>query len=68
MAVASHTHADLQKPGDLNRTLLTDIEQFFVNYNAERGRPFRVAGCKGPNAAWKLVRRAAKAYRNGQRG
>jgi inorganic pyrophosphatase len=63
VAVASHTHADLMRPGDLNHTLVHDIERFFVNYNAERGRNFRVLTRQGPGAAWKLVRQAEQAFR-----
>ncbi|HVR62517.1 MAG TPA: hypothetical protein VMU50_11485, partial [Polyangia bacterium] len=46
--------------------LLSEIEKFFVNYHAEYGETYRLVGCKGPRAAWKLVKDGARIWkRNG---
>ena len=64
VAVPSHTHADLKHVDDLNKSLLSELEKFFINYHAEYGEEFRVLGCKGPRSAWKLVEQGAKLWRN----
>ena len=38
--------------------MLKEIEQFFINYNQERGKKFRVLGMRGPKQALKLVKRS----------
>jgi inorganic pyrophosphatase len=45
---------------DLNGTMLKEIEQFFVNYNKEKGKKFRVLGRKGPQEAMKLLKKSLK--------
>jgi inorganic pyrophosphatase len=63
IAVPSHTHADVEHIDELNRSLLSELEKFFVNYHAEYGEVFRVLGCKGPRGAWRLVKAGAKTWR-----
>jgi inorganic pyrophosphatase len=40
--------------------MLDEIEQFFVNYNKERGKKFKVLGRKGPREALKLLKKSLK--------
>jgi inorganic pyrophosphatase len=63
VAVPSHTHGDLTHIDDLNRSLLQELEKFFVNYHAEYGEEYRVLGCKGPRGAWKLVKDGVRAWK-----
>jgi inorganic pyrophosphatase len=63
VAIPSHTHADLRHVRDLNRSFLSQVEKFFVNYHAVYGGTFRVLGRKGPRAAWTLVKAGARAWR-----
>ncbi len=63
VAIPSHTHGDLKRVDDLNATLLEELEQFFVNYQAVEGRKFRVLGCKGPKKARALIAKAARRWR-----
>lgn len=60
IAVAAHSrdYADVKKPGDLNSNLLKEIEQFFVNYNKEKGKKFEVLRLRGPKQARKLIKKA----------
>ncbi|HVH85170.1 MAG TPA: inorganic diphosphatase [Terriglobales bacterium] len=58
---ASHTHNDVRSVRDLNPSLLREIEQFFVNYNATNGKKFKILACKGPKAALKRLREAQRA-------
>jgi len=45
---------------DLKENMLKEIEQFFVNYNKERGKRFRVLQMRGPRQALKLVNKSLR--------
>jgi len=55
VAAESHTHRDIKSLGDLNQTLLEEIEHFFVSYNQQRGKKFELLGHRGPKRARSLV-------------
>jgi inorganic pyrophosphatase len=38
--------------------MVKEIEQFFVNYNQERGKKFQVLGTRGPKQALKLLEKS----------
>jgi len=38
--------------------LLKEIEQFFVTYNKEKGKKFRVLRMRGPRQAFKLIQKS----------
>lgn len=40
--------------------MLKEIEQFFVNYNKERGKKFRVLQMRGPQQAFKLLKKSLR--------
>src|SRR5438105_15580235 len=44
IAVHSYDHSDVESIGDLNKTLLDQLEAFFVTYNEQRGKKFKVTG------------------------
>ena len=48
---ASHTHSEIKSVKDLNKSLLREVEKFFVNYHSTDGTKFKVLDCKGPAAA-----------------
>jgi inorganic pyrophosphatase len=62
IAVAAHSrdHSDVQNINDLNDNMIKEIEQFFVYYNAEKGKRFKVLGRKGPQQAMKLLKKSLK--------
>jgi len=49
---------DVESLRDLNPRLVSEIEQFFVSYNAAAGKKFTVLGRHGPQAAWRAIRRS----------
>jgi len=67
VAIPSHTHRDLKHIDDLNRSMLHQVEKFFVNYHAEYGETYRVLGCKAPRHAWKQVEQSARAWRRDEK-
>lgn len=66
IAVATHaqTHQKCENLGDLRPHLLTEIKEFFVEYNKLRGRKFKPKKDVGPSKADKLVKAGMKAFAN----
>ncbi len=59
MADDPHMHQDVKTLGDLNDTLLEEIEHFFVPHNEVRGMQLKPLGRFGTDRAAKLVRGGA---------
>jgi inorganic pyrophosphatase len=60
VAAESHTHRKIKSIGDLDSTLLREIEHFFVSYNNVRGKKFKPLGRHGPKRAERLVKKRRK--------
>lgn len=58
VAAQSRDYSEITTLDDLNKNIVNEIEQFFVNYNKERGKKFRVLGRRGPKQALKLLERS----------
>lgn len=63
-AVHSYDHEDLDTIGDVSKTLLSQVEEFFVSYNKQRGKKFRITGTGGPKKALKALKEAMKAKKD----
>src|SRR6202795_3479503 len=48
VAIHSYDHEGLETINDVSKTLLDQLEEFFVSYNKQRGKKFRVTGTRGP--------------------
>lgn len=60
VAKENHKYADLKMLANVSKTLLKDLEEFFVNYHRARGSKFKVLGTRGPKQAYGLLDKAAK--------
>ncbi len=58
VSIDSHTHADIKHPSDLNSKMIEELEQFFVAYNREDGKKFKLLGCKGMKTGMKLIKKS----------
>lgn len=58
VAEENHSYSDLKNLTDVNKTLLDDIGQFFVNYHEARGSRFKVLDIRGPKQAYRLLEKA----------
>jgi inorganic pyrophosphatase len=63
VAIHSYDHEKVQKIGDANKTVLSQVEEFFITYNKQRGKRFKVTGTGGPAEALKIVKKGIKAFR-----
>lgn len=64
VAVHSYNHQGLESIGDVSKTLLSQVEEFFVSYNKQRGKMFRITGTAGPKKAIRYVKSGFKTYKN----
>lgn len=60
IAVATHSrdYSEVKGLGDLNSNMLKEIEQFFITYNKEKGKKFKVLRMRGPGQALKMVKKS----------
>jgi inorganic pyrophosphatase len=62
VAVHSYQHEDVDSLDDISKTLLSQIEEFFISYNRQRGKTFRVRSTSGPRKALKLLKAGMHAH------
>jgi inorganic pyrophosphatase len=56
VAVHSYEHEDLNTIEDVSKTLLDQVEAFFVSYNQQRDKKFSITGTGGPKKALKFLK------------
>ena len=60
VANENHEYSNVQNISDINKTLLKDVGEFFVNYHKLRGTKFKVLGTRGPKQARRLLEKAMR--------
>ena len=63
VAVHSYDHEDLESIDDVSKTLLDQVEEFFISYNKQRGKKFKVTGIGGPKRAIKFLKAGIEAHK-----
>jgi inorganic pyrophosphatase len=61
VACHSYDHEHLKTIDDVSKTLLDQVEEFFVSYNKQRGKKFKIIGTGGPKKAIKFIKAGLKA-------
>ncbi|HZC43951.1 MAG TPA: inorganic diphosphatase [Acidobacteriaceae bacterium] len=61
VAQANHMYANVRKLKDLPGKWVQELQDFFVNYHNLEGKKYRLLGCKGADAALRLIKKAQKA-------
>jgi inorganic pyrophosphatase len=62
VSAESYRHKKVRSLEDLGEQLLSEIEQFFISYNAMHGKQFKPLGRHGASRARKLVRKGEKRF------
>ena len=62
VAIHSYDHEDLESIEDVSKTLLDQLEAFFISYNKQRGKKFKVTGTGGPKKGLRFLKAGMKAY------
>ena len=60
--VHSHNHQKIRSIKELDRTIIDQIENFFLSSTKLQKKKFRIKGCSGPKQALKLVIDAMAAF------
>jgi inorganic pyrophosphatase len=47
----------------VNKTLLDQLEAFFISYNKQRGKKFKVTGTGGPKKAMRFLKTGIQAHK-----
>ena len=67
VAVHSHAHGQLKTVRDISSTLLSQVEEFFVSYNKQRKRTFRIKEVGGPKKAIQLLNVGRQSFKKAQK-
>ncbi|MBV9304282.1 MAG: inorganic diphosphatase [Acidobacteriaceae bacterium] len=62
VAAHSYSHENVQSISEVSKSLLDQVEEFFVSYNKSRGKKFKVTGLHGPSRAVKRLQEAIEAH------
>jgi inorganic pyrophosphatase len=60
VAIHSYNHQNIRSLSELDSHILDQIEMFFVSYNKQRGKKFRVTGTGGPKKGIKAVQKGMR--------
>jgi inorganic pyrophosphatase len=63
VAIHSYDHENLRSIRDVSTTLLDQVEEFFVSYNKQRGKKFKISGTGGPKQAIKFLKAGIQAHK-----
>jgi inorganic pyrophosphatase len=63
VAIHSYNHQQIKSLDDVDKTLLDQLDEFFISYNKSRGKKFKVKGRHGPKRAAQLVDAGIKKFR-----
>ncbi len=66
VSVHSYQHERITSIKDVSTTLLSQVEAFFVSYNRQRGKRFKVTATDGPRKALKMLKSGIRAYHEKQ--
>jgi inorganic pyrophosphatase len=67
VAIHSYDHEDVATIDDVSKTLLSQVEEFFVSYNKQRGKKFKVTGTSGPKKAIRFLKTGIKKQKDAQK-
>jgi inorganic pyrophosphatase len=67
VAVHSYNHEGLHNIDSVSKTFLSQVEAFFVSYNKQRGKEFKITRTAGPKAALKLIEAGVVLYKKDQK-
>jgi inorganic pyrophosphatase len=62
VAAISHTHRDTRDLKDVGQPTVDEIKRFFVNYNEQKGEPFKILGLHGARRARSLLKKAHRKF------
>jgi inorganic pyrophosphatase len=67
VAIHSYDHEGLETINDVSKTLLDQLEAFFISYNKQRGKKFKVTGTGGPKKAVTFLKAGMQAHKKAKK-
>jgi inorganic pyrophosphatase len=67
VAIHSYDHEGLESINDVSTTLLDQLEQFFISYNKQRGKKFRVTGIGGSKKSLAFLKAGIQAHKKARK-
>ena len=67
VAVHSYDHEDLDSINDVSKTMLDQLEEFFISYNKQRGKKFKVTGTGGQKKALQFLKDGIQAHKKAKK-
>jgi inorganic pyrophosphatase len=64
VSIHSYQHEHIESVEDVSKTLLAQTEEFFVSYNKQRGKRFKVTGTGGPKKAIAFLKAGIQQRKN----
>jgi inorganic pyrophosphatase len=64
VAVHSYDHEDLTTIDEVSATVMSQVEEFFISYNKQRDKKFKILGTYGPRRAIKCIKDGMQAHKN----
>jgi inorganic pyrophosphatase len=61
-AIHSYQHENLITISDVSKAWLSQVEEFFVSYNKQRGKKFKITDTGGPKKALRYLKSGIKAH------
>jgi inorganic pyrophosphatase len=62
VAVHSYSHEHITSINKINKSLLDQVQEFFISYNKSRGKKFKVTARKGPKRAAEILEAASALF------
>ena len=63
VAIHSYSHEELRSIDEVSPSLLDQIEEFFISYNKQRQKKFRIKSLSGPKKAIKFLKAGIRAHK-----
>jgi inorganic pyrophosphatase len=67
VAVHSYEHEHLESISDVSKTIISQVEEFFISYNKQRGKSFKITGTAGPKKAIKFLKSGIRSYKKSKK-
>jgi inorganic pyrophosphatase len=68
IAIHSYQHEHITSIDQVNKSLLDQVQEFFISYNKSRGKEFKVRGVHGTKRAAKLVDEGIRGFQKKSAG
>ena len=63
VSIHSYSHEKITSIEELNPSILTQLEHFFISYNEMRGKKFKLKGQGSPKQALAILKQGIKAFK-----